>query len=230
MGQSSSTPLHLPPNFLTSTLPRTYTVALKKSWTKLTAILTDPHSGFSFAADWPEGYWSKLILYNGPTKEYAPLATAKPTGTMRKDFAITLPSISPHEPERTEIFRHGSSFSFKETYWFGFQVGYNAEKFEWRRSSGEEVWDAPGGGRFGWKLVRIGNGAGGEGYGITSDGMEVVAVWADYGLMSFSKIGTFEFRGSGATGELGNMWSVMAIMSCLCVWQDQVRTVTAAAA
>ncbi|KAK5651430.1 hypothetical protein OQA88_12518 [Cercophora sp. LCS_1] len=224
MGQSPSIPLSLPPTFHTTPLPKTYTVALVKSWTSSAAILTDPHSGVSFTADWPQGYHGRLIFYNGPSKEHAPLARAKPAGFAAKDFAITLPAVSPHDPERTEIMRHVSSLWQKDMYWFAFPVGDATERFEWRRSRGEEVKDVRNGAGRGWKLVRMGDiipagerggehehNSGGGDYGVSSDGREIVAVWADYGSLSLSKMGTIEFRGSGATEELGNMWRVMVV-------------------
>jgi hypothetical protein len=59
---------------------------------------------------------------------------------------------------------------------------------------------------------------------LTSDGKEVVAVWANPGTLSFSKLGHFEFRGSGAIGELGTLWSIMAVMSCMCIWQKSMQS------
>jgi hypothetical protein len=60
--------------------------------------------------------------------------------------------------------------------------------------------------------------------GWTSDGKEVVAVWANAGVITLSKVGMLEFRGSGATGELGLAWSVMAAVSAMCIWQRSMQT------
>ena len=71
----------------------------------------------------------------------------------------------------------------------------------------------------GRKLVRIGTQSdeaeskkdGGK--RLSSDGKEIVAVWAGKSGMSYDKIGKFEFVGRWATGEFGNTWTVMSVMS-----------------
>ena len=57
--------------------------------------------------------------------------------------------------------------------------------------------------------------------GYSSDQKEVVAVWAHAGTVknARSKMGDFEYRGRGATGEFGQLWSIMAVMTCICIWQ-----------
>lgn len=53
---------------------------------------------------------------------------------------------------------------------------------------------------------------------------EVVAVWARTGSWtSLHDIGLFAFLGSGATGELGQRFAVMALMTGLCIWQKAAR-------
>jgi hypothetical protein len=119
----------------------------------------------------------------------------------------------------------------------------HVEKFEWRRSHGSEVKRIGGKAAWGWKLLRMGNDMGGDDHdhdesgervdGLSSDNKEIVAVWAESSsFKSMSKIGDFEFRGSGATGELGQLWSIMAAVSCMCIWQKtmQVATVNGIAA
>ena len=55
-------------------------------------------------------------------------------------------------------------------------------------------------------------------------GDEVVAVWARTGTWtSLHDIGEFAFLGSGASGELGQRFSVMAVMTALCIWQKAMR-------
>lgn len=53
--------------------------------------------------------------------------------------------------------------------------------------------------------------------GFTSDGLEIVAVWAEHTGMSMTKIGEFQLRGSGKTGELGRSWGLMALVSFVCI-------------
>ncbi|WPH01516.1 Hypothetical protein R9X50_00436200 [Acrodontium crateriforme] len=106
------------------------------------------------------------------------------------------------------------------------------EKFEWRQSRGAEVKSAASSKyTTGWKLVRLSNenatGVGGRRkdreIGETSDGKEVVAVWANYAKMSMTKVACFQFCGTGATGELGDEWTLMAVLSVLRLWQVTVE-------
>jgi hypothetical protein len=32
-------------------------------------------------------------------------------------------------------------------------------------------------------------------------------------------MGDLEYRGTGATGELGQLWSIMAAVTYMCIWQ-----------
>jgi hypothetical protein len=106
------------------------------------------------------------------------------------------------------------------------------EQFEWRQSHGNEVRILDNHG-WGYKLVRLQASAAtpssmppdedpakSEGKkpaaaqqdGMTSDGKEVVAVWADSSEWSKRKLGKFQFMGSGASGELGDDWARFAVM------------------
>lgn len=67
------------------------------------------------------------------------------------------------------------------------------------------------------------------------EGEEVVAVWAKSGRWtSLHDVGELLFLGSGASGELGERWATMALMSSMCIWQkamrDQAAMATASAA
>jgi hypothetical protein len=234
MGHTTSkpTPVHLPAFLATQPLPRRFAATHKASLTRITALLSDPDnpSGSSYAVSWPAGWYGSMTFHGGPTKDDEPLATAKYGGKWGCDFYITLPTLpgSPQE-ERTEILRYEGSLR-SEKWWFAMQIGSGAdaraERFEWRRSHGAAVKEVEGGSGWGWKLVRIMNKR--DQVGDDGDGEEVVAVWADAGL-SLSRMGAFEYRGSGATGELGLLWSIMAVVTCMCVWQmRQQRNTTAA--
>jgi hypothetical protein len=53
---------------------------------------------------------------------------------------------------------------------------------------------------------------------------EIVAVWAKSGCWtSLHDVGEFAFHGSGATGELGQRFAAMAVMTALCIWQKAMR-------
>lgn len=99
----------------------------------------------------------------------------------------------------------------------------NLEKFEWRVSHGKEVEDLNQR-SWGFKLVRLEsspppNGSSSSSssseYGYTSDGKEVVAVWAANSQFSKNKLGKFQFMGSGAKGLLGEAWAIMAVATML---------------
>jgi hypothetical protein len=116
------------------------------------------------------------------------------------------------------------------------------ERFEWRSSKGNEVralldLDGEDGGRgsppgrgkikaLGRKLVRLSAEAEGVGgtravrdSGASSDGREVVAAWADNPRWSANRAGTLRFLGSGATGEMGDRFTVMAAATALRIWE-----------
>lgn len=114
------------------------------------------------------------------------------------------------------------------TYPFSVEVGLGkdlrVENFEWRSSRGGEIQDLDKYTR-GYKLVRLcseGTGHGGErstrAANTTSDGKEVVAVFAQNSGWSMNKIFKFQFLESGATGVLGDRFALVALMSGLKIW------------
>ena len=246
MGQGGSTPanVQLPPEMAGTSLPRRLTATHKKSWTKIMVQLRDPDSESIYIFTWPAGWYGKMTMHSGlssrsssSSSDHAPpLAAVQATGRLRQDFAITLPALPPHEHEqRTEILRYSATFT-REIFWFAMRIGdgpgQRVERFEWRHSRGVEVRSVEGGSRWGWKLVRMGPGsdkAVGETESQAESSSEVVAVWADPGSLSLSRVGEFELKGSGATGELGQLWSLMAVVSCMCIWQMRMQRNAAAA-
>lgn len=225
-------------------LPPVLRVAYKKSsLSELVLLLSEPDSEPTYCLSVPAGWWGALRLHDGNSPNGTPLVHAKPNGKWKKDYAITLPSFPGYNnTSGAEILRY--VMKRRERYWFGLQVGQGAqqhiERFEWRRSHGSEV-KAVGGWSYGWKLVRLKEGtpedaqSGGEepdrANGFTSDGREVVAVWADTSsIKSMSRVGEFQLLGSGRSGELGMNWQLMAMMSCMCIWQREMQTSTMAAA
>ncbi|KAK8039122.1 hypothetical protein PG993_007533 [Apiospora rasikravindrae] len=104
---------------------------------------------------------------------------------------------------------------------------WTRERFEWRHSRGNEVKQLDKL-NSGWKLVRIHSEADGVGgtrrardAGASSDGKELVAVFAEVSGWSTSKVVKFKFLGSGATGEMGPRWALMAVMTALRIWDTQ---------
>lgn len=229
-------------------IPRRFVASFSKSMTKMIINLNEPDSKEAlYTIHLKYGAWGDMVLFNGPNPEDGPLVHVKPTGSWHKDCAVALPAIG-NEPAREEIVRWESGWKH-QTFWFALQVGQGAnrsvERFEWRQSRGSEV-KSLGRSSQGWKLVRLGTYDAkqvvqneGEGRsssdreeGFSSDGKEVVAVWANQKLMTrhMLTLGEFEFRGSGATGELGQAWALMALMSMMCAWQKEYQTTTAASA
>lgn len=197
----------------------------------------------------PNGYYGSLILEHAGSKSSSPLARAIPEGRRRYD--VLLPGSSVAETLHRE--------PRKSKWWFALPIGANGEleTFEWRRSRGSEV-KSLGASWRGWKLVRTQR-AGHEresidqytkrdddslpGYssedgksdsGFASEeiaGEEIVAVWAKTGTWtSLHDVGEFAFRGSGASGELGQRFAVMAVMTALSIWQKAMRDAETAGA
>ena len=101
------------------------------------------------------------------------------------------------------------------------------EKFEWRRSHGDETASLRDGkSTHGWKLIRLHSSkesnvviSDSKVLGHSSDGKEIVAVWTDDSLTWFrgdekGVVGKFEFTGSGA-GGLGEQWKLFAVVSAM---------------
>ncbi|KAI1846470.1 hypothetical protein JX266_007367 [Neoarthrinium moseri] len=175
----------------------------------------------------------QLVLHSTADPGSAPLAIAERTGRLGHRSVVTLPAPpgpgSEAESVTEEVHAHVSITSV--AYGFSVEVGEGAsarrEKFEWRSSKGSEVKSLGSGkGSPGRKLVRLSTEADGVGgtravrdQGSSSDGREVVAAWADNPKWSGNKAGGFQFLGSGATGELGDRFSVMAVATALRIWE-----------
>lgn len=122
----------------------------------------------------------------------------------------------------------------REQYLFSCPVGRysgdndHREKFEWRRAKKHEL-ECLGESSRGWKLVRLP-----ENYDEStkkdSVEREVVAVWAEAKILKsgFSKIAKFQFRNTGAAGELGDVWVLMAVVTFTRIWQKTMQAVMTA--
>ncbi|KAI5855000.1 hypothetical protein GGS23DRAFT_471149 [Durotheca rogersii] len=181
-----------------------------------------------------------LTLHDGPGRDAPPLARGGPHKTLAGGVhsVLLLPGagsgVAPEEPLRTVISWPHISYAFDA------DVGtadpsrsgwLRRETFEWRHSAGSAVASldaAP----VGWKLIRTSPDpppgirsddwaflSGGE---FSSDGKEIVAVWADVrGLRPGpSELMKFRFLGSGASGVLGERWATMAAISAMRMWQQ----------
>lgn len=177
-----------------------------------------------------------IVLHSGPSdKDPALAAAGNETGLeteRHKDTLVILPPLpGSGEDSSHEYLRHDPTY-LTESYRFNIDVGLGGEKrmypeeFEWRRSLGDEVKGLnKNKNQLGWQLVRLHSDVGvqadrtGEGsVRATADGKEMVAVWAPYAGWSLTKAFTFQFLGSGASGELGERWATMAVITALRLW------------
>ncbi|TQV91438.1 hypothetical protein IF1G_09937 [Cordyceps javanica] len=187
-----------------------------------------------------------LILFDGgaDTKTSPPrrLATDHREGFLKPNSVITVPGPGDGPPVTEKLTVHSGRVTFSfDVGGTGGKGTTRREDFEWRHSRGKEV-RVLGGSAQGWKLVRLG-GAGGSGsgsaddgplperksrtarkrarkarpHGLTSDGLPVVAVYADN--LSWTKKARFHFIGAGATDELGEPWAMYVTMSALHIWR-----------
>jgi hypothetical protein len=149
-------------------------------------------------------------------------------------------SASLTEPLRSSKGDFNSALNHTGTYRFAIEVGGDDEKqgrredFEWRHGGGEDIQHLGVSGR-GWRLVRLGasaaaNGDGGaqggdwSSVGATGDAGEIVAFWARSSSV-FVKGYKFDFLGAGLTGEMGERWAIMAVMTALRVWYIEAEPV-----
>lgn len=181
-----------------------------------------------------------LVLLSGPDKLSAPLACAsleKGSKTTRTNLRLMpRPGGAFQEPINVSL---RGNYSLKHQ--FEVAVGPNGETetFEWRSSKGKLVKSLVGGYQYGQKLVRMdgpvipprasGSGAAGNSddddgeddmSGITSDGKRVVAIGAGerwhYGTSKF------RFLNEGATGELGEVFELAAVIGFMRLYEFQL--------
>ncbi|RYP72787.1 hypothetical protein DL771_003971 [Monosporascus sp. 5C6A] len=191
-----------------------------------------------FAVKFHSGLTSnpEVEVFDGPSDTYPLLATARRKGLRGLNTIAMLPA-SPRFglPASTELVKVEWGWGNNGTYRFSVEVDagtasgkskWRREAFEWRRSRGNEVRELTRWWSTGWKLVRLESrpeGASGGGRaqrsdGVTSDGKEIVAVWAQNASLSMTKAFKMEFRGSAALGTLGERWEIMAVVTALRLW------------
>ncbi|KAM3421838.1 hypothetical protein BST61_g2215 [Cercospora zeina] len=179
----------------------------------------------------PNCYYGDLILSDNEGKH---LATASKERHRKTEYHITLDS-------RTEILRRTSRTNKK---WrFAMKVGNGQTQcFEWRRSKGQMAKELAINSTS-WHLVRLASLESPEvahkETGDVSDhsattisdapsdeasSPEVVALWTRAKCWkTMHGVGELQLRGAGASGELGLGWSIVALMSCLSIWQKTNR-------
>ncbi|CAN6614509.1 hypothetical protein TRVA0_005S04192 [Trichomonascus vanleenenianus] len=168
-------------------------------------------------------WWGHITLYNGPSKEYPPVATAV-SNKFNDNSIITLPDLlGSGEGKVQEELRCHHKFlksQFDFSIWVKDGQGYHRETFRWRKAKRAELKGLVESHWSGWKLVRF------EG---DEEGDAPFALWNDDSVMKGTKGATFRFVGKGAAGEMGSLWSLMAILTWLRVWQVMMQSMEAAA-
>ncbi|KAK2759955.1 hypothetical protein FQN54_002691 [Arachnomyces sp. PD_36] len=213
--------------------PLSFNVYFEKSWSRLNLLFGQDQNQPLYGASLPEGWYGKLLMHNGPNvKDSATLATVKDGGKWGCHSEIILSEhMSGGLPIREEMHVHGGLMHM--AYLFSTPIGGGrSEKFEWRRARRHELKPLGESSR-GWKLVRLG-----EHYDKDKKDeveREIVALWAEpkmfkMGNMSFTKAATFQFVNSGATGELGDVWALMAVVTFTRVWQRVMQLAIGASA
>ncbi|CAH0025808.1 unnamed protein product [Clonostachys rhizophaga] len=171
-----------------------------------------------------------ILLLNGTDKLDTPLASA---GALKIRSGTTCASHLRLKP------RLGGSFTqpmdidvtvgTKNKYQFTVPVGpaNRAETFEWRQSTGELVRSLAGGFQYGMKLVRLDGppgGSGGDQDGkvtvVGGDGKPIVAVFA--AMRPQANNAKFHFMNEGATGELGEVFELAAMISFIRLFEFQL--------
>lgn len=225
------------------TFPKTLELYYDPSWKKLKLSLVHGSSEPLYMFNLPEGWWGDLIMYNGPTLEHAPLAAVRNTGKTAMGNVVTLPPLGPGQEvieEKMSRRRKGLmdvfSFAVPVPQREGEKTTRRIERFEWVGTGGKEVKDLHEWTR-GWKLRRV-VASYADAYADSdeekdngdvstyenTDG-EILAVWADATGMSLGKAAKFEFINSGATGELGEAWALMAVVTFVRVWQRYMQVI-----
>lgn len=157
-----------------------------------------------------------ITLHSGPTANSAPLALAGIEKRFHSTSIIALPALAAGPGgaiNQVERLKYQGSLMNPEMP-FSVAVGMpgsthqHTETFEWRsdpvvRGKPEKSLKR--------RLVRLSSS--------TETGEDIVAIWIDELIPEKSKLGTFCFQGSGATGELGQYWALMAVMTSIRISQ-----------
>lgn len=214
------------------TFPNTFELYYDPSWKKFKLSLGQDPSQPLYMFSLPEGWWGDLIMYDGPTLEHPPLAAVRNSGKTAMGNVVTLPPLGPgQEVIEEEMSRRRKglmdvfSFAVPVADAEGEKTTRRVQRFEWVGSGSKEVKDLHEWSR-GWKLRRVvwnDADADADADEATNDG-EVLAVWAD-SSKGLRKAAKFQFINSGATGELGDAWAVMAVITFVRVWQRYMQII-----
>jgi len=186
----------------------------------------------------------QLTIFDGPDRDTCPMLAGITRVSMfgAKKHDISLPPLPDSGSlEHTKELLTASSNWSTPVFQFSIEVQgaggqLKREDFEWRSTRGEEVRGLGSKWARGWKLVRMSSeafrGPGGERHerdeGTTSDGKEIVAVWAHNSSWSMTKLFKFRFQGSALTGVLGERFDIMALTTAVHMWYQELAAGAAA--
>lgn len=213
-------------------IPVSVDVKLAKVIWSSRMVLTCTESGREYLVRLPHGVNGVVLFHDGPEKTFPICMVVHNANLMWTRFGIKLPATPREGMEpRTEFMKWSFKKAIHEIYWFELEVGRGSvrtfERFEWRRSHGEEVGSLDLK-KWGWKLVRVPE----ENErsiakkedrvdGFSSDGGEVVAVWGN--KRGYYDMGHFELRGLALKGEFGESFALMALASCIMIRVNTMR-------
>ncbi|OTB02961.1 hypothetical protein M426DRAFT_12997 [Hypoxylon sp. CI-4A] len=199
------------------------------------ALTLGPHGREPlFAVSKHSGWWTglpDLVLHRGPSDAFPPLAVGMGGIGVGRHSIIVLPPLPESGLESSQEIllrieeKTADRFHSHVRFRFAIEVGEpgrcRREIFEWRHSHGDVVADFLDGAKNGWKLLRITDQDCDDLEEPSSTGgHEIVAVWA-YAKLSVTKVLKFRYLGSGASGDLGDRWNIMAAMTALRMYQRQ---------
>lgn len=163
-----------------------------------------------YAVDMPMNEWGDVILCDGPDESCPHISISKRISNISGLVKFWLPPMGHGNETICEELRLRGQMII-EKYTFAVLVGDGPdampEKFEWKPSGMNKI---PGMGSLAlsYELVRLGR------------NNEVVAKFSNGTSGGFrSKLASIQFLNSGATGELGKLWTLMTVMSFLRIWQ-----------
>lgn len=173
-----------------------------------------------------------IVLLSGTDKLDTPIASIGALNLKRGTGAAAEIRFKP---------RPGSSISqpmdismtngLKNKYQFTVPVGPAGRQatFEWRQSTGELVQNLAGGFQYGMKLVHLDGAVGSSSLDlekdsqatvVASDGKPIVAIFA--AVRPQANHAKFHFMNEGATGELGEVFEIVAMMSFMRLYELQL--------
>lgn len=238
----------LPNSFQVSRAPKSSSWSKTKTY-HLGADDTSPLYTAKETVSWTGKF--TITLHPGSTTDGDGIASSSSGSVSQSKASITVsaPGGSDAHGKVDEPFRRHVSLKH-ETWDFVLAITSgnerHAEKFEWRRSHGDETASLRDGkSTYGWKLVRLHSSEStrtdvqvdDQVIGESSDGKEVVAVWTDDTQTWFrgdekGVVGKLEFMGSGAASDdsgLGEQWKLFAAMSALHMRQVNLQYTQTAA-